>query len=589
MTEQDQNNLESISVGTKIEKDVAVAPINSEVSTENNDLSKASESSSDKQLLENTNKASKRKFANGRKKKSDNYNTERRKKQKFDKESDKIKYGAREPALDENGNPIPKSERKPKRKVAVLFGYCGTGYHGLQFNGPEKTIESAIFKAFVDSGAISKENATDLKKNGFQRAARTDKGVHAAGNTLSLKLIIEDPNIVQKINDNLPQQIRIWGIERTNKSFDSRKMCSSRIYEYLLPTFCFLPPRPTSHLAQKIKEAAEKYPGTKRSDSEGDRWWATVIKTLEEKNVTQEKIEEAQNAIKDEKFDENDPNFLFLKELKAIENKFRRSYRISSERLELIRKAVSKYVGHHNFHNFTIGKLFKDPSSNRFMKSLTVSEPFVIPNTDTEWVSIKIHGQSFMLHQIRKMIAMATFIVRCGTPLNRISEAFKAKKMNIPKAPSLGLLLENPVYDGYNSRLVDFGYKEIDFTRYDSQMEEFKMKNIYDKIYEEEIKENQFHGFFGFIDNYRGDQSYDFILPGESDVQDSQKTEEEKDNENDIEKKEEKEEKDDNKKPLEKKSPVENNFDENKTVKESENLESVSESAEKVEINESKN
>ena len=43
------------------------------------------------------------------------------------------------------------------------------------------------------------------------RAARTDKGVHAAGQVISLKMITEDPNIVEKINSHLPEQIRIWG------------------------------------------------------------------------------------------------------------------------------------------------------------------------------------------------------------------------------------------------------------------------------------------------------------------------------------------------------------------------------------------
>lgn len=45
----------------------------------------------------------------------------------------------------------------------------------------------------------------------LRRAARTDKGVHAAGNLVSLKMIIEDPDIVAKVNSYLPEQIRVWG------------------------------------------------------------------------------------------------------------------------------------------------------------------------------------------------------------------------------------------------------------------------------------------------------------------------------------------------------------------------------------------
>jgi tRNA pseudouridine(38-40) synthase len=51
-----------------------------------------------------------------------------------------------------------------------------------------------------------------------------------------------------------------------------------------------------------------------------------------------------------------------------------------------------------NFHNYTIGKPFNDRSVKRFMITIDVSEPTLYG--DIEWISVKIHGQSFMLHQI---------------------------------------------------------------------------------------------------------------------------------------------------------------------------------------------
>lgn len=163
---------------------------------------------------------------------------------------------------------------------------------------------------------------------------------------------------------------------------------------------------------------------------------------------------------------------------------------------------MEQYLGAHNFHNFTLGKDFKESSAVRYMKEIKVSEPFVIGDAKTEWVSIKIHGQSFMLHQIRKMISMATLMTRCGCPTDRISEAYGPQKLNIPKAPALGLLLESPVFDGYNTRLEKFGYERIDFANYQNEMDSFKMKNIYDKIYKEEVDENVFNAFFSYIDNF---------------------------------------------------------------------------------------
>ena len=49
------------------------------------------------------------------------------------------------------------------------------------------------------------------------RAARTDAGVHAAGNLVSLKMITAVPgvpDIVARINEELPPEIRVWGYVR---------------------------------------------------------------------------------------------------------------------------------------------------------------------------------------------------------------------------------------------------------------------------------------------------------------------------------------------------------------------------------------
>lgn len=133
--------------------------------------------------------------------------------------------------------------------------------------------------AFVAAGAISKANATDPKKSALVRCARTDKGVHAAGNILSLKLIIEDNDIVQKINENLPSQIRVWGIQPTTGSFSAYQLCDSRIYEYLIPTHCFLPPPPQSFLGKSILELAEEaddLEGYKSRQAEVAGFWSVA-------------------------------------------------------------------------------------------------------------------------------------------------------------------------------------------------------------------------------------------------------------------------------------------------------------------------
>lgn len=76
-----------------------------------------------------------------------------------------------------------------------------------------KTLESDLWTALCKIGAVSADNADALQKVSFMRAARTDAGVHAAGQICSMKMILEDENVIEKLNQNLPEQFRIWGKE----------------------------------------------------------------------------------------------------------------------------------------------------------------------------------------------------------------------------------------------------------------------------------------------------------------------------------------------------------------------------------------
>lgn len=88
----------------------------------------------------------------------------------------------------------------------------------LQVSQPNvRTIEGVLFEAFVKSGAVSEENSDDPVKVSLARAARTDAGVHAAGNVVNMKLITSPPGVddlVAAVNDNLPPEIRVWNIVR---------------------------------------------------------------------------------------------------------------------------------------------------------------------------------------------------------------------------------------------------------------------------------------------------------------------------------------------------------------------------------------
>lgn len=80
-----------------------------------------------------------------------------------------------------------------------------------------------------------------------------------------------------------------------------------------------------------------------------------------------------------------------------------------------------------------------DPSARRYIISFRCVDTFV--SKGIEFAVLEIKGQSFMLHQIRKMVAIVIAVVRNIVHEETINEAFKMVKMEIPIAPSLGLCL----------------------------------------------------------------------------------------------------------------------------------------------------
>lgn len=392
-------------------------------------------------------------------------------------------------------------------------------------NEDQKTIEGDLFAAFVAAGAVSKANASDPKKSSFVRCARTDKGVHAAGNVVSLKMIVEDPDIVQKINEKLSPQIRVWGYEVTTGGFSCYQLCDSRVYEYLMPSHCLLPPHPSTYIAKKIVEHAEKkddLDAVNARQEEVAGYWDEVdekyikpilesvpddIRQVVEKSLyldeEKEGVTEAEEKEEDLSAAPEEPEepstekkpFVMeprqrqildtIKAIKAAYTTARRTYRVPPSRVARLQEALSRYVGTKNFHNYTIQKTHNDPSAKRHIKSFNVNTTPIVIN-GTEWLSLKVHGQSFMMHQIRKMVAMATLVVRSGCSADRIDDTYGPHRIAIPKAPGLGLLLERPIFDSYNQKAEGLGRQPVAFDKFTKEMDEFKQREIYDRIFREE-------------------------------------------------------------------------------------------------------
>lgn len=215
------------------------------------------------------------------------------------------------------------------------------------------------------------------------------------------------------MNNDLPDQIRVFALKRVTKGFNSKDQCSARTYTYTLPTIAFAPQ------------------------------------------------------------DENVDIF---------------SYRIDPARIVELNTILKGFEGTRNFHNFTSQKDFVDPSSKRFIIQFECQQPFIM--SGVEFCVMTVKGQSFMLHQIRKMIGLSLAIFRGLTPITTLERAFTSERLDIPKAPGLGLVLDQVHYDRYNKRYGEDGIHEtLDWNAVEDKVKEFFDSKILPKIVETELAE----------------------------------------------------------------------------------------------------
>ncbi|AFM98131.1 pseudouridine synthase [Encephalitozoon hellem ATCC 50504] len=334
-----------------------------------------------------------------------------------------------------------------KIRAGLLVGYDGSGYHGLQFNKELDTIEKKVVDCLLSVGAISERNAEDPKKIHIKSSSRTDKGVHAAFNLISVKIeVCITPELVSRLRTLLSQEgIHLYDIVKLTKSTVPSKQAISRTYEYVVPTF-FLTEGNFSEEAEalKQKDGEHRAGGIKRDYPED------VVESVT-------------------------------------------GYRSSPDDIKAFESILQKYIGTKDFHNFT--KLNNEKGTKRYIKSITITDPYV--SEDVEYVRISITGQSFLLHQIRKMVLFAVLL--CKYSRNSVDQkfsiAFNKQNVHVPKGPSEYLLLDKPVF--HKLRRGDGSTEDIDVS--DSDREEYKRSFIYPRIHQRK----NLIGFFACLDSVR--------------------------------------------------------------------------------------
>ena len=342
-----------------------------------------------------------------------------------------------------------------KKKVAFLLAYLGTGYSGFQTNEGMQTLQAEFELALLKSELLNPLNFGHFHKYSWSTSGRTDKGVHACAQVCSAKIqMLPDQSmddVRELINQHLSPNFRVLDVVRTTNSFCAKTARSKVRYQYMIPSFFFFDRKKLAELMQRVA------PLKGRTRNMGAPCDEAEIR----------KIQETIN-----------------------------SYRVTPEQLEALQTALHQYEGTHSFHNFTKGLSAKDPSAARYIISFNVEKPRVFEN-GMEWIPTQVVGQSFLLHQIRKMISVGLDSVRMGLP-NMISSALeKDCKIVTNLAPAQGLFMEMSFYDTYNEvKTATADVEELDWategTPVNDRWKDFRNNVIMEHVVEEEEKAGNF-------------------------------------------------------------------------------------------------
>nr|GLL30496.1 tRNA pseudouridine synthase A, mitochondrial isoform X2 [Ipomoea trifida] len=423
-------------------------------------------------------------------------------------------------AADDGSAPPERKLKYKRRKIAIFFAYCGVGYQGMQKNPGAKTIEGDLEEALFHAGAVPEKDRGQPKRYDWARSARTDKGVSAVGQVVSGRFYIDPPGLVDRLNSNLAPQIRIFGYKRATASFNAKKFCDRRRYVYLIPVFAL---DPSAHrdresvLASlgsgnelvKCLECSERgrkvigIMGKRTFDSKNE---LSVVSSGSGISSNTGDSQNQQENMKNSIDDESKPNSEIEKkagnetsqdEINEVTNMEveegneeaivpKKIFSYGDEEKDRFNRILKYYEGTHNFHNFTTRTKAEDPAAKRYIISFTANTVVEVEGID--FVKCEVVGQSFMLHQIRKMIGLALAIMRNCAPESLIETAFsKDVNINVPMAPEVGLYLDECFFSSYNKRWTD--HEELSMKAYADVAEDFKMKYIYSHIASTEHKE----------------------------------------------------------------------------------------------------